>query len=196
LRARDAPRRTEQPARRSGCRHRPGATLGTRRVRRPPTRPDSCHPDTGRSAKTASFVRLRRRALGCIRQTRPLRVLAPAILRPCRNSAVSRPRLSPQGAPSAALQDQNTPSACTQGRPRNGSKPKSRLKVECHWPPDHVRCARRCRSQIHAGVRALAAPIRMRCNDLHPFVALYSHLRANPVNYEGSSDNRDDGTVP
>jgi hypothetical protein len=36
----------------------------------------------------------------------------------------------------------------------------------------------------------------MRCNNLHPFVALYSHLRASPLNYEGSSDNRDDGTVP
>jgi hypothetical protein len=134
-------------ARGSGCRHRPGATLGGTPVRRPPTIPDRCHPDTGRSAKTASFVRLCR-ALGCIQQTRPLRVL---------EIVQSRARAYPHRARRQALRDQNTPNASTQGRPRHGSKPKSRLKVECHLPPDCVRCGRRYCSQIHAGVRALPA---------------------------------------
>ena len=58
-------RRAERPAQRSDRRHRPRATLGRRRVRRPQTRPESRY-----LANTASFVRLGRRVHGvelCVR---------------------------------------------------------------------------------------------------------------------------------
>ena len=58
LRATGALRQAERPARRSGCRHRPGATLGRTRVRRPLSKPETCYPNTRRSAHKASIVRL------------------------------------------------------------------------------------------------------------------------------------------
>jgi hypothetical protein len=102
LRARDAPRRAEQPARCSVCRHRPGATLGRRRVRRPPTRPDRCHPQTRRSADTTSFVRLHAGPWLHSADQAYARYGPAVVLRLCRNSTVSPSRLSPSGGTPSA----------------------------------------------------------------------------------------------